>query len=328
MNEVSLLEEKSIQPMITIAMDENPAPVYLARLTTENSRYGMRWCLSLGAEILSSGKYDCFELDWTKMKYQHFVALKSKLVSPNPTPRSKKPYSVGTTNMILSGVKGIIREAWKMGLVSDPDYLRISSESNVRGESLPAGRAITTNEVKRLFDIGRKNGGANGTRDSAILAVLLGAGLKRSEVADLDLNDWLVEDKLIIVQRGKGMKAREIPISTQVNSAIAAWVHLRGRDEGPLFTMVHHRNQIHIRRLDPSAIYGVLERRCLQAGVENVSPHDCRRTYITNLLSNGNDLASVAKLAGHKSVETTAIYDRRGLESLRQAAESLELPIF
>jgi site-specific recombinase XerD len=81
-----------------------------------------------------------------------------------------------------------------------------------------------------------------------------------------------------------------------------------------------------MNRIRPAGIYSILERRYIEAGIEKVSPHDCRRTYITNLLSNGNDLASVAKLAGHKSVETTVLYDRRGLESLREAAESLELP--
>jgi site-specific recombinase XerD len=103
-------------------------------------------------------------------------------------------------------------------------------------------------------------------------------------------------------------------------------VDLRGKDEGPLFTKIHIGNVIYIERLKPAGIYSILERRCLEAEIDKVSPHDCRRTYITNLLANGNDLASVAKLAGHKSVETTAIYDRRGLESLREAAESLELP--
>jgi len=325
MNEIVHVN-KEIQTMITIPLDHNPAAVYLSRLTTENSRYGMRWCLNLAASILSSGQSDCLSLDWTKMRYQHLAALKSKLISPNPTPTKEKPYSVGTANMILSGVKGVIREAWKMGLIEDPDFLRITAEPNLRGESLPAGRALTKNEIKSLFQVCKSNGGVGGIRDTAILAVMLGAGLRRTEVADLGLEDWLSEDCVLVVRRGKGRRPREVPISKQVNRAISIWVDLRGKDEGPLFTKIHVGDVIYMGGLRPAAIYSILERRCIEAMIEKVSPHDCRRTYITNLLANGNDLASVAKLAGHRSVETTAIYDRRGLESLREAAESLELP--
>ena len=65
-------------------------------------------------------------------------------------------------------------------------------------------------------------------------------------------------------------------------------------------------------RLQDTGIYFVLERRSKDAGIPKVTPHDCRRTYITNLLLNGADLAIAAKLAGHASVETTAIYGWRG----------------
>ncbi len=74
MNEI-VHANQEIQTMITIPLDHNPAAVYLARLTTENSRYGMRWCLNLAASSLSSGQSDCLNLDWTKMRYQHLAAL-------------------------------------------------------------------------------------------------------------------------------------------------------------------------------------------------------------------------------------------------------------
>ena len=318
--------DKEIQTMITIPLDQNPAAVYLARLTTGNSRSGIRWVLNLAASILSNGQSDYLQLDWPKLRYPHIVALKAKLISPNPTPRREKPYSVGTTNLAICAVKGVMRESWKLGLISDSTHLRISAEKGLRGESLPAGRALTKNEIKSLFEVCRSNGGVGGIRDTAMLAVMLGAGLRRTEVADLDLEDWLSDDCVLVVRRGKGRRPREVPISKQVNRAISIWVDLRGKDEGPLFTQIHVGDLIYTDRLKPAAVYAILERRCIEAGIEKVSPHDCRRTYITNLLSNGNDLASVAKLAGHKSVETTVLYDRRGLESLREAAESLELP--
>ncbi len=325
MNEI-VQTQHAIEPTIKIRLDENPAAVYLAGLGTQNSRYGIRWCLNIAASILSNGEFDCLELDWTKLKYQHLAALKSRLINPNPTPRREKPYSFGTVNLIISGVKGVMREAWRLDLIPDTVYLKIIEVNSIRGETLPAGRAVTHKEVKLLFDACRANTPITGSRDLAMLAVMFGAGLRRTEIADLDLDDWKSEDQLLIVRRGKGRRPREVPIGTKVNKALKAWVFFRGRDEGPLFMAMDGGDGIRRNRLQPEAVYFLLERRSKQAKIDKVSPHDCRRTYITNLLANGNDLATVAKLAGHKSVETTAIYDRRGLESLREAAESLELP--
>jgi integrase len=326
MGELVSRHPDNIEPSINIPLDHNPAAVYVARLSTDNSRYGMRWVLNLAASILSGGQHDFLSLNWTNLKYQHLAALKSKLASTNPTTNREKPYAYSTINMIISGVKGVMKEAWKMELISDAVYLRIKAEEGLRGESLPAGRALTDGEVRALFQSCNRNGEVSGVRDTALLAVLLGAGLRRAELSDLDIDDWHNEDRLIVVRQGKGRRPREVPISTKVNQTIQKWIRLRGEEPGPLFTTIHVGDLIYMNRIRPAGIYSILERRYIEAGIEKVSPHDCRRTYITNLLSNGNDLASVAKLAGHKSVETTVLYDRRGLESLREAAESLELP--
>jgi site-specific recombinase XerD len=70
----------------------------------------------------------------------------------------------------------------------------------------------------------------------------------------------------------------------------------------------------------------VLSERAAQAGVEAFSPHDLRRSYISSLLASGVDLATVAAMAGHSNLTTTAKYDRRGEESKRRASELLIVP--
>jgi site-specific recombinase XerD len=74
------------------------------------------------------------------------------------------------------------------------------------------------------------------------------------------------------------------------------------------------------------AIYNVLVKRALDAGVKEFSPHDLRRTFVSHLLDAGADIATVTKMAGHSSVNTTARYDRRPDEAKQKAASLLHVP--
>ncbi len=162
-------------------------------------------------------------------------------------------------------------------------------------------------------------------RDGALLALLYGAVLRRAELAGLGRGDWLPADALLRVT-GKGDKQREVPLPPGATAALADWLLVRGEWEGPLFVPINKGGRLARRRMTEQAVYGILQKRAAEAGVDDLSPHDPRRTYVGDLLDRGADIATVQQLAGHADVSTTARYDRRGGTARRAAADLLHVP--
>ncbi len=150
--------------------------------------------------------------------------------------------------------------------------------------------------------------------------------MRRQEVVDLNLADLSLEEARLRVQ-GKGSKRRYVYLSSSALSRLEAWLTLRGKRLGPLFCRISKGGKLVLRRLTPQAVYYLLNRRALQAGLEAFSPHDLRRTAITHLLDAQVDVLTVSAIAGHSSTDTTRRYDRRSEESKRAAAQKLRAPL-
>jgi integrase len=161
---------------------------------------------------------------------------------------------------------------------------------------------------------------------AALRGVLYGGGLRRAEVVSLDMSDFLPETGALTVRHGKGDKARIVYLTGGAQGAMATWLPVRGPDPGALFLPINKGGRLTHRRMTDQAILAMLRRRAIKAGVGHFSPHDLRRTFISDLLDAGADIATVQKLAGHASVATTGRYDRRGEHAKQRAAALLHVP--
>ena len=105
------------------------------------------------------------------------------------------------------------------------------------------------------------------------------------------------------------------------------WMKIRGNEPGPVFLEVNKgSNLVEGKRITTQAIYYLLKSRAKRAGIEKFSPRDIRRTFVSDLLEAGVDIATVDRMAGHSSVVTTARYDRRPEQTKQRAAMLLKVP--
>jgi site-specific recombinase XerD len=299
-----------------LAADRHPAAVYLARLAP-GSRRTMSEALNTIAGLLTSYGCDMQALDWSALRYQHTAAVRALLADL---------YAPATANKMLAALRGVLQEAWRLGQMDAEEYRRAADLPSIRGTTLPRGRALSHNELRTLFTTCAADPSPAGKRDAALLAILYGCGLRRSEVVALDVGDYEPETGAVRVRAGKGNKARLSYASAGSRTAIEVWLHLRGDTPGPLFCPINKGGKVTMRRISDQAVRKVLLKRAAESGVSAFSPHDLRRTMIGDLLDAGADIATVQKLAGHANVTTTARYDRRGESAKRKAANLLDVP--
>ena len=165
-----------------------------------------------------------------------------------------------------------------------------------------------------------------GWRDGAIIAVGYGGGLRRSEIADLELGDYDQENGSLMVRSGKGNKQRVAYLPSGAVAALAGWLAVRGEAPGPLFYSIRRGDHLESKGLTDQAIYNILASRGTVAGVKAFTPHDLRRTFAGDLLDAGEDISTVQKMMGHSNVNTTAGYDRRDAKAKKRAASKLHVP--
>ena len=275
----------------------------------------MAQALSRIADLLGQHPKTC---PWASLRYEHTQAVRARLT---------EAYAPAGVNKMLAALRGVLKETWRLGQIDAETYHRASDLPSIRAERLPTGRALSKRELQKLFRACATDTTPAGRRDAAAIALLYGAGLRRSELVGLDVSDYNRETTELRVRRGKGRKDRLGYATDGARAALEAWIDERGAETGPLFWPANGRGRALVnRRMSDQAVLLMLRKRATQAKVAPFTPHDLRRTFIGDLLDAGADMSVVQQLAGHASIQTTARYDRRGEDTKRRAAELLRVP--
>jgi len=259
-------------------------------------------------------------IDWENFSRNSVVMLLN-------CPELKKRKST-TQNFTLNVIKSLSEEAWHAQLISEKQYTAIAKIPQFRGEYKRSPSCLTNTEIKQILLSCVAEGSVKGIRDAAIIATGIGCGLRRTELAELEISDIDFSTRLLHVS-GKGNKERLIGINTTVKLYIEKWLRLRGQSGSPYcFTPLSRTSKaVTSRHLNDESIYLIVQSRALKSIGRPISTHDLRRTFASQMLSKQVDLNTLRLLLGHSDIRTTQIYDRRDeLARILAAAEIAVLP--
>ncbi|WP_336250048.1 site-specific tyrosine recombinase XerD [Stomatohabitans albus] len=230
------------------------------------------------------------------------------------TPRGK-PYAEASIARTLAAVRSLHSFLQTDGITSANPAANLPTPK--RDRKLPD--TLTQGEVDRLLG-SVEDGTVAGQRDQAMLELLYSAGLRISELLDLNIDDVDLTERTVRA-RGKGSKTRIVPIGRLAARAIHVWIN-EGRPtvnpNGPqLFTNL--RGQ----RLSRQGGWKIITARAKKAGLDGrVHPHTLRHSFATHLVEGGADLRVVQELLGHASVNTTQVYTHTSEARLRELFET------
>lgn len=223
--------------------------------------------------------------------------------------------SRGTARLMVAALRSLFRFLYVEGLVDRPLAEAVPAVASWRLQGLPRGLEA---EQVRLLLAGCERGSAVGRRDLAIVLLLVRLGMRRGEVAALELEDldWRAGELLVC---GKGARLERLPLPVDVGGALAEYLRV-GRPVGAEDRAVFVRVRPPYRRLSPTGVSAVVMRAAERAGLPPFAAHRLRHTAACELLRQGASLVEIGQLLRHRTQMSTAIYAKVDRERLRELA--------
>ena len=214
------------------------------------------------------------------------------LFSSNNNPRSIQRH--------LSSAKGFFKFLKKNSIVESSPFELVNAPKTP--QYLPD--VLSPEDVEQLLSL--KPVDVLEIRDLAIVELMYSSGLRVSETANIDLNDFEEEMSFLRVL-GKGSKTRIVPLGRYAINAIQNWINEREKySEKSKALFINLKGS----RLSVRSIQLRLKRLALKQGLPPVHPHMLRHSFATHMLESSGDLRTIQELLGHSSLSTTQIYTK------------------
>ncbi len=259
----------------------------------------MRSRLKAVAALLGA---DYEDVPWHELTAERVDWIREALLAGGTAP--------GTVNVGLAAIRGLARTAYDLRMIEYDQYHGIQELRNCPTEPAPTGRPATHGELSALFAACNSDRGAAGVRDTALLAALYAGALECREAVDLDLEDYSLEPPSLRVRAGREHRRREVLLGDRAADAIAGWIAIRGGRPGKIFIRLSKGANLIEGGTSPKAVFGILEKRSRQAGIQPLTPRDIRHTAIRDLWGSGTNLPTLRRIVGQASLLTVERYCR------------------
>jgi integrase/recombinase XerC len=210
-------------------------------------------------------------------------------------------------------------------ILADPASHLVLADS--REDQAPLERPLSEEEVAELFAL-LPSGDALDLRNRALVELLYSAGLRLGESLSLNVRDVDMTTRVVHVRRGKGGKARDIPMVGGLHKSLTKYLRVRrtllnGADHGALILSQYGN------RLTGVAVEKLMQKWSQQPGRPRLHPHRLRHAIAVHLLRNGTDIRYLQAFLGHELLDTTKIYLRLVPADIRDAYDKAmpEMPI-
>jgi integrase/recombinase XerD len=254
------------------------------------------------------GRYLDNFFDWFEAERPATGFSRATILSYRTTLLRKK-CSSSTVNLNLTALRRLASEAADNRLMSSEDAASIARIRGVKRHGLRIGKRLTIQEAEKLMDT-PDPATLKGKRDRAILAILIGCGLRRDEIARLRIEHieqregrWMITDML-----GKGGRIRSIPMPVFAKAALDTWLQAAELRSGRVFRAVNKGGSISGKSISGQAVFEMVTQYSAQSRLNDVTPHDLRRTF-ARLAHNGkSSLEQIQLSLGHHQIATTTAY--------------------
>jgi integrase len=316
MKKLTSSASSAIRPVVGSAA--GPAQLYIASLSTPKSRQTAVDALIRIVRLLKAHDWRTFP--WHRLEARETTLIRAALM---------RHFAASTARLDLAILKGVLKQAFRLELMSAETYTRAVMLPPIKGRSAPAGRMLSEEEIKTLSTYTSSIAAPWGPMVAALFAVGLGGGLRREELAVLRA-DALSDDGVHLLVAGKGGRQRVQALPVWVGQSITRWLAIRrtlGLRSDTMFVQraggFTPRGTLADRPLDPMGIWRIVIEIRDKAGLTRFTTHDLRRTFASRMFDR-TDIANVQRLMGHANVTTTVRYDRRPEKAAETAVAGLE----